>query len=67
MTLYHLVVHLHDDPEGTELLRRCGGPRSGPAGHRDLKKNNEAKWIGWTMEVTDGDREVWQIPFAGTE
>jgi hypothetical protein len=24
---------------------------------RDLKKNNEAKWIGWTMEVTDG--EVW--------
>jgi hypothetical protein len=31
---------------------------------RDLKKNNEPKWKGWTIEVKEGDREVWQIPIT---
>jgi hypothetical protein len=30
----------------------------------DLKMNNAAIWRnGWTIEVTEGDRIVWQIPF----
>jgi hypothetical protein len=32
---------------------------------RDLKRNNETAWKAWTIEVTDGDRLVWQIPFLG--
>jgi hypothetical protein len=67
MTLDHFVVHLHDDPEGTELLDDVAACVVALQVIRDLKKNNEAKWIGWTMEVTDGDRQVWQIPFAGAE
>ena len=70
MTLYHFVVHnshLHDDPEGTELLDDVAARVVALQVIRDLKKNNDAKWIGWTMEVRDGDRQVWQIPFAGAE
>ena len=33
---------------------------------RDLKKNNEAKRAGWTIEVTDCDRKVWQIHFMAS-
>jgi hypothetical protein len=28
----------------------------------DPTKNNEPKLKGWTMEVKEGDRRVWQIP-----
>jgi hypothetical protein len=70
MTLYHFVIHnshSHDDPEGTELLDHVAARVVALQVIRDLKKNNEAKWIGWTMEVRDGDHQVWQIPFAGAE
>ena len=29
----------------------------------DLKKNDESGWKGWTIKVTDRDRQVWQISF----
>jgi len=32
---------------------------------RDLKKNNEAGWKGRTIEVTEGDRLVCEVPFIG--
>jgi hypothetical protein len=36
---------------------------------RDLKKNNAALWRnGWTIEVvTEGNRQVFQIPFLGAD
>jgi hypothetical protein len=33
----------------------------------DLKKNNVTGWNGWRVEVMDGGRLVWQIPFSGAE
>jgi hypothetical protein len=30
---------------------------------RDLKKNSETSWKGWTINVTEGDRKVLQTPF----
>ncbi len=33
----------------------------------DLQKNNVSGWRGWRVEVTDGDRRVWQIPFIGAD
>jgi hypothetical protein len=33
----------------------------------DLQRNNVGAWKGWRVEVTDGDRQVWQIPFIGSE
>jgi len=69
MPLYHFAVHNGhrlDDPEATELL-----PDDEAARERavqvicDLKRNNETAWKAWTIEVTEGDRLVWQIPFIG--
>jgi hypothetical protein len=70
MTLYHFAVHnghLHEDPEGTELPDDGAARKEALLIIRDRKKNKEAMWIGWTMEVMDGDREVWQIPFIGRD
>jgi hypothetical protein len=55
-----------DDFEATELL-----PDDEAACEEalqiihDLKKNNVTAWNGWRVEVTDVDRQVWQIPFIG--
>jgi hypothetical protein len=68
MPLYHFAVHnshLHDDPEGTVLADDGAAREEALQVIQDLKRNNEGKWIGWTIEVTDGDRQVWQIPFIG--
>ena len=34
---------------------------------QDLKWNNDGMWIGWTVEVTEGVRQVWLIPFIGAQ
>jgi hypothetical protein len=70
MTLFGFAVHnsnWHDDPEGTELPDDGAACEEALQVIRDLKKSNETGWRGWTIEVKDGDRRVWQIPFAGTE
>jgi hypothetical protein len=33
----------------------------------DLKKNSLTAWNGWRIEVTDGDRQVWQIAFIARD
>ena len=63
----------HDEKATTGVLnkhRHCPVSHFGPVDLRlqiirDLRKNNEGKWIGWTIEITEGDRQVWQIPFIG--
>ncbi len=54
-----------DNFEATELLPDDAAAREEAFQIiHDLKKNNLAAWSGWRVEVTDGDRQVWQIPFA---
>jgi hypothetical protein len=70
MPLYHFAVHnshLHDDPEGAELPDDEAARQWGLQIIRDLKKNNEPMWKASTIEVTDGDRQVWLLPFVGTQ
>jgi hypothetical protein len=67
MPLYHFAVHkshLHDDPDGTELADDAAAREMALQVIRDLKRNNETVWKGRTIEVTEGDRQVWQIPFV---
>ena len=58
----------HDGLETTELLPDDAAARVEALQIiHDLQKNNVTIWRGWRVEVTDGDRQVWQIPFIGTE
>jgi hypothetical protein len=70
MPLYHFAVHnshVHDDPEGTELADDGAAREEALQIIRDLKRNNEGNWIGWTIAVRDGDRQVWRIAFIGAQ
>jgi hypothetical protein len=65
MPLYRFGRRL-DDPEATELLPDDEAARNEALQVIcDLKRNNATAWKGWTMEVTDGGRQVWQLPFSG--
>jgi hypothetical protein len=66
MPLYRFAVHnshWHDDSEGTELPDDGAAREAALQVIRDLKKNDQTRWNGWTIKVTQGDRQVWQIPF----
>jgi hypothetical protein len=71
MPLYQFALrngHRLDDQEATEFLPDDKAAREEALQIiHDLKQNNVSGWKGWTIEVTDGDRQVWQIPFAGAE
>jgi hypothetical protein len=69
MPLYHFALHNGhrlDDQEAAELLPDDEAAREEALQIiRDLKKNNVSGWKGWRVEVTEGSRRVWQIPFIG--
>jgi hypothetical protein len=68
MPLYRFAVHnshRHDDPEGTELFDDGAARDEALKIIRDMTRNNEPSWKGWSIEVTEGGRRVWQIPFTG--
>jgi hypothetical protein len=71
MPLYAFSLHnCHrlDDQEATELLSDDKAAREEALQIiRDLKRNNVSGWKGWRVEVTEGDRQVWQIPFIEAE
>jgi len=73
MPLYSFAVHNSHrriESEASELLPDDGAARGEAVGIiRDLKKNNAALWRnGWTIEVvTEGNRQVFQIPFLGAD
>ena len=71
MPLYRFALrngHRLEDEESTELLPDDESAREEAQQIiRDLKKGNVSGWKGWRVEVTDGDRQVWQIPFIGAE
>jgi predicted amidohydrolase YtcJ len=57
-----------NDFEATELLPDDAAARVEALEIiHDLQKNNVTTWKGWRVEVTDADRQVWQIPFIGAE
>jgi len=68
MHLYHFTIHndccRYAPDEGTELSDDAAARQEAVKVIRDFKKNNENGWKGWTMEVIEGDRRVWQIPFS---
>jgi hypothetical protein len=66
MPLYHFIIHNGcrcDPDEGTELPDDAAARQEAVQVIRDFKKNNENGCKGWTMEVMEGDRGVWRIPF----
>jgi hypothetical protein len=71
MPLYSFSLrdgHRIDDFEATELLPNDAAAREEAFQIiHELKKNNVTAWKGWRVEVTDGDRQVWQIPFIGQD
>jgi hypothetical protein len=70
MPLYRFAVHnshWRDDPEGTELADDETAREAALQVIRDLKKNDETRWKGSTIKVTQGDRQVWQIPFIDAQ
>jgi hypothetical protein len=71
MPLYSFALHNGhrlDDEEAAEFLPDDEAAREEALQIiRDLKKSNASGWKGWRVEVTDGDRQVWQIPFIGAE
>jgi hypothetical protein len=58
-----------DDFEATELLPDDAAARVEALQiiHDLQKNNNVTAWKGWRVEVTDGARQVWQIPFIGAD
>lgn len=71
MPLYRFALHNGhrlDDEEAAEFLADDEAAREEALQIiRDLKKSNVSGWKGWRIEVTDGDRQVCQIPFIGAE
>jgi hypothetical protein len=71
MPLYRFAAYngrLLDDPEAVEFLPDDEAAREEALQIiQDLKRNNRTRWNGWTIEVTEGDRQVWKIPFTGAE
>jgi hypothetical protein len=54
-----------DDFEATEFLSDDAAARAEALQIiHDLQKNNLTTWKGWRVEVTDGDRQVCQVPFG---
>jgi hypothetical protein len=71
MPLYRFALHNGhrlDDKEAAEFLADDEAALEEALQIiRDLKKSNASGWKGWRVEVTDGDRQVCQIPFIGAE
>ena len=68
MPLYRFSVHnghWYDDPDGTNLPDDGAARQEALRIIHDLKKNDETGWKGWTIEVTQAGRPVWQIQFIG--
>ena len=66
MPLYRFTVrssHGYEDLDGAELANDEAARQEALLIIHDLTKNNEPNWKGWTIEVKEGDRQVWQIPF----
>jgi hypothetical protein len=68
MPIYNLTAHngsrLEDDG-GVELPNDAAARAYTLQVVRQLKWNNGDRWNHWKMEVSEGDRQVFDIPFDG--
>ena len=70
MPRYHFaVIDLirHDDPDGTDLPDDTAAREYANRVIRELQHGEGHSWRGWTIEVTEGQRTVEQIPFEAVE
>jgi hypothetical protein len=70
MPRYHFAVKdaaRYDDPDGTELPDDAAARDYAIRIIREVQHGEEHNWTGWTMEVRQGQRIVWQIPFETVE
>jgi hypothetical protein len=67
MPIYNLTVHnggrLEDDG-GIELPDDAAARAYALQVIYELNRNNRNRWNCWKMEVTEGDRQVFDIPFS---
>jgi hypothetical protein len=68
MPIYNLTAHngsrLENDG-GTELPNDAAARAYALQVVRELNRNNGNRWNHWKMEVAEGDRQVFDIPFGG--
>ena len=73
MPRYRFVVRhsayadLEDDEAGTELPDDAAAREFAAKVMRGLVQQQEDDWHGWTMEVRQGMRRVWQLRFDAIE
>jgi hypothetical protein len=67
MPRYSFVVFNPDtrfeDPHGTELPDDAAAQAFAVRLIRELEEEEGDAWRGWTMEVTQAERLVWQVSF----
>jgi hypothetical protein len=67
MPIYNFAVHNGgrlEDEDGTELPNDAAAREYALQVVRELNRNNGNRWNGWKMEVIEGDRQVFDIPFS---
>jgi hypothetical protein len=70
MPRYHFTVRnsdTHDDPEGSECPDDAAAREHAIRVIRELRHGKGDDWKGWSMEVTQGQRLVWRLPFEAIE
>jgi hypothetical protein len=55
--------YLEDNPAGVELPDDAAAQEFAFKVMRGLVQSLDEDWTGWTMEVTEGGRPVWRLPF----
>jgi hypothetical protein len=58
---------LEDEPDGVELPDDAAAREFALKVMPGLVQKEEDDWNGWTMEVTQGERRVWRLPFEAIE
>jgi hypothetical protein len=59
--------YLEDNPAGVELPDDAAAREIALKVMRRLVEGGDDDWEGWTMEVTEGGRSVWRLPFDAIE
>ena len=58
---------LDNDPDGMDLADDVTAREFAVKIIRGLLESPDENWKGWVMEVTQGERHVWNLPFDAIE
>jgi hypothetical protein len=71
MPRYHFIVHavdVLDDPEGLDCPGDAAALAEAAKIIREVKADNTGvDFLGWSLEVTEGERRVALIPFEAVQ